>query len=75
MFKKILIANRGDNRSEAKVAAKAQAGEARVMLQPQLQQVAAKAQAGEARVMLQPHRLASAASGDRAAARACSRRS
>jgi len=34
MFDKILIANRGDNRSAAKVAAKAHAGEARVMPQP-----------------------------------------
>jgi hypothetical protein len=75
MFKKLLIANRGDNRSAAKVAAKAHVGVADVMPQPQRQGVAAKAHVGGADVMPQPHRLASAASGDRAAARACSRRS
>jgi hypothetical protein len=34
MFKRILIANRGDNRSEAQVAAKAHVGAADVMPQP-----------------------------------------
>ena len=35
MFHKILIANRGDHRSTAEVAAKAHAGAARVMPEPQ----------------------------------------
>ena len=34
MFKKILIANRGDNRSAAQVAAQAHARAARVMPEP-----------------------------------------
>jgi hypothetical protein len=34
MFKKILIANRGDNRSAAEVAAKAHVGAAHVMPEP-----------------------------------------
>ena len=34
MFKKILIANRGDNRSAAQVVAKAHVGGAHVMPQP-----------------------------------------
>ncbi len=34
MFKKILIANRGDNRSAAQVAAQAHVGAADVMPQP-----------------------------------------
>jgi hypothetical protein len=65
MFKKILIANRGDNRSAAKVAAQAHAGAARVMPKPhRLAKVAAQAHAGAARVMPKPHRLVSEANGD-----------
>ena len=61
MFKKIHIANRGDNRSAAEVAAKAHVGAARVMPKPQPEWVAAKAHVGAARVMPEPHRVARAA--------------
>ena len=63
MFKKILIANRGDNGRMA-VAAKARVGEADVMPQPQPQEVAAKAHVGEADVMPEPNCRARAARGD-----------